>query len=59
MSYSILVRCSWLVLFIKQQVQICSLGDSKAMLALFIKTMHVGEKYACKDKSISTSIELS
>ena len=29
------------------------------MLALFIETIHAGDKYACKEKIISSSVELS
>ena len=52
----ILVRCPWLVVFIKQWPEI---GSLKAMLALFIETIDAGDKYACKDKIISTVVELS
>ena len=55
----ILVRCPWLVVFIKQWPEIGALGDSKAILALFIETIDAGDKYACKDRIISTSVELS
>lgn len=53
----ILVRCPWLVVFIKQWAEVGSLGDSEAMLALFIETIDARDKYACKDKIISTSVD--
>jgi hypothetical protein len=55
----ILVRCPWFVVFIKQWPEIGSLGNSKAILALFIETIDAGDKYACKDRIISTSVESS